>query len=288
VALGDPTDHQRVADLLTSDRAPLRLAAADALADRAGALDAIAAAADTDRALVPTLVRGIRQHRATAAGFTLLASIGSIPDAQRDEHLFALAHELPTDELIAAGASIQDGAQREAILALLLDPARRPADDAPDSEKEAYARGLVALIQARIGLARLDPAIAAIEAFKAAGGSPDQVATLGVLITALLDADRLDDALAVGGGAQLWLDQLERLIAAPEAVSLAKAVTERFTALTPQQSARLDALKAQLPTAVTDADPTTPAPADPPQDDEDGWSSTIDLYAQVSATNASS
>lgn len=270
VALGDQTDRQRVVGLLTSESAPLRLAAAEALAVRADALDAIAAAANTDRALVAALVRGIRQHRLNAAGFALLASIQAIPDAQRREHLTALAREMSTDDLISAGEPIADAAFREEILALLLDPQRRPADDAPEARRGAYAGGLAALVEARIGLGRHDPAIAAIEALKSVGGTPEQVASLDRLIAALLDADRLDDAMALGGAAPLWLDQLQRLVAKPLGAALADAITERFAALTPEQVTRFDALKAQLPTEVTDAEPATPPPTEAPDEDEDG------------------
>lgn len=254
-ALGEEADRQRIADLLGHEAAAVRLAAADALAERPESLDLILAAAAQDPGLFETAVRAVCAHRPTAEGYQRLAALNAAtPEARRDG-LVAAAGRLPVGELIAIAREMRaDSDLREVMLARLL---RRPGSaGAPDeAQLAAINEGLFLLAETRLAMGRPESALAALDAIPHDGHASER--TVALATVALLWTNRPAMAAELDAPAGAWLDGLERSIAEPHAREIAGLIDARFAGkLTPEEAARFQALLKRL------AERTPPPPAE--------------------------
>lgn len=266
-ALGSEEDRQRIADLLDHEAAAVRLAAADALADRAEALDLILAAAAQDPGLFEIAVRAVSAHRATAAGYQQLATLkASTPEARRDG-LLAAADRLPISELIAVAREMRpDSDLREIVLSRLTR--RSESTAAPDEARlAAISEGLLLLAETRLALGRPEAALAALDAVP--DDDAQSVLAAALATTALLWTNRPALAAELDAPATAWLDGLEKAIAEPHAPQIAELIAERFNAaLSPDDAARFQSLLEKLaelhPPASNEDRASKPEPVEGP------------------------
>lgn len=220
VLVGNDSDRQRVASLLSAAPGPVRAAAAEALADDPDYLDRLIAAADAE--LYETVARAVTVHRPTAAGLRTLSRLpGGTPESRR-AGVLRLASILPTRELIEAGALTRDLRLREAMLTRLAD-GFPPGDATP----ETLAAGLELLARTRLELADADGALVALDAISQdLGGATSESRSLRVV--SLLILGRVDEAAEIDAPPAAWLDGLTQVVGRPHARAIADAIEARF------------------------------------------------------------
>lgn len=243
VAIGDESDHARVIALLRSDRAGLRLSAAEALVDLPAAIDALADATAEDPELFDAASRSVRRHRATLDGFATLLRARSRSAEDRRAALLRVSSGFGMSDLVeASGMEGVEPLLAEAMLAGLVTP---PNDEA-GSRSAARAAGLRRLARVRIALQDFEGALGAIEAIPAEmHDSLDGLDDLRAM--ACLGLGRLEDAREAGGSAAAWLDAMEMIAErsfAPAALELLASIFGED--LSEQEQARYAALRARI------------------------------------------
>jgi len=274
VELGNQADHQRVADLLATDRLDLKLNAARALASLPDFVPAIVHAADNDLRLLDTAVRAVREHAPNREGFRLLMGLDPSRSDEVRRALLGLASDLTTPELVAvASDSDLETSFRESMLSILTAPDRLPPEDADEAQRRAYAQGILQLARLRLDLDRPADALSALTNGDGVLGveAPPEVARLRV--EALLRLGRIGEAGEIAGvGIDPWLAALDAAEDAQLILELVQAIEERFAdSLTEQQRTTLASAREELDErAAADQSATAPEkPSQPPEEPPD-------------------
>lgn len=268
-ATGEDADRARIASLLASDTEGRRRAAARALLPRPDFLDRIIHAAQDHPDLIPIAAEGVIAHRPTAMGY---ASIAALLPTPRQPPAIALL------ERIAAAMSVSDRlevARREdaALARRILAPLAETSFSPPAEQLEVYAEAMATLAEMRLDAFRIDAALAALARIPESALTPERLIRLRT--RAMLLAGRVEEALATGVPAPVWLDALQQLLsdqAAEFAIDLAiakavhQAIEANFAAsINEQTRARYDELAARLAERIklAEAPPPEGAPTPP-------------------------
>jgi hypothetical protein len=225
--LGNDSDLERIAGLLVSTDAALRLAAAETTVVFADHLDKLISAAMTDARLVEVAVRGVQLHRQTAAGFVAIERVTAGRPELRRVSLTAVASVLSATEVLTAIESQAGEPEiKEAVLSTLARKERVNSERADELKARAIQDGLIRLARVRLALDKPAEAIGALDvlsdmfpATPLATASPedhplDEVATPGsgmameiarLRVAAFIRLGRLADAEASGSDVEGWL-----------------------------------------------------------------------------------
>jgi hypothetical protein len=257
--LGAEPDLARLHTLLASEDPALRAIAADALALRPDQTDTLLAAATNDATLFEPTARALRSHLHDARGYAALCRLPSPSPQIRTRALAEYASLLPTPEIIRLARLASDPAEALHLLRPLT-AAERTVDPAADPELASQlAAGLYLLVRTSITLNLPADALNALSLLPAGVSAPDlptATALDDLRATLLLWLNRLDDAEAIEASPNAWLDALDHAITEPHAPAIAARITTRFPDLTPEDAARLAALRQRQ------AEATEHAPAD--------------------------
>jgi hypothetical protein len=254
--LGSDEDRTRLADLLTSGSPSQRIATAEALARYPEHSAAILSAAAKDPSLFESAVTAVLSGPVDAAAWEALATIPGPDEETRDAGLIAASAKMPMAELILAAERHEDSPELcELLLGRL---AQMGVDARPRSghpEPSLLVSGLVRLARGRLAAKRPALAIAALDTLpRPLPPGADQELIASVKTEALLWANQLELAEAEQAPVGAWLDGLERAVAEPHAPEILRRLQARFTSLTPEEQARLDAIVAKMPRAQTELD----------------------------------
>ncbi|XVJ60190.1 MAG: hypothetical protein HEQ23_12655 [Tepidisphaera sp.] len=273
--LGDATDIERIAGLLTSTDPAIRLAAAETVVVYAAHLDALLAAARADSRLVEVAVRGVQLHRQTAEGFVAIERVTVGRPELRRVSLVAVSDVLPAPEvLIAIESIVGEPDLKEAVLSTLARRERVSSERVDEARARAIADGLVRLARVRVQLGKPAEAIAALDVLADVSQIPsvkprlDEAEVARLRVGSFVRLGRLADAEASTGpsDAEGWLDGLSAVTDKP----FAKDVIERIDALflgsmTEGQFARLQTLRRSIETSPNPDDPNADQTARSPR-----------------------
>ncbi len=243
VAIGDTSDHERVTALLGSERAGLRLSAAEALVDLPGAVDALVDATVEDPDLFDAAARSVRRHRASPEGFTTLLRARARSAEDRRAALLRVSSGFGLSDLVeSSGLEGVEPLLAEAMLSGLLTP---PGDEA-GTRSRVRTTGLFRLARVRIELNDYEGALAAIEAIPSeARGSIDGLDDLRAI--AHLCLGQLEEAREAGGSASAWLDAMELISDRPFAPNALELLSSLFGEdLSEREQERYAALRARI------------------------------------------
>jgi len=263
VLLGESADRDVVTGLLQAQTASVRLAAAQALADRPEAGAAMVAAARSDPALYPLAVQATAACRANLDGYTAIEQLPAPSPAARDEGLRRVAGAMSaTDLLRVASRPGMDPGLCDAILSRLTEHGPRPHADDP----HAIFEGIVLLARTRLALKRPDLALAALNALPPCPEGVDPAKALRLRVIALLWTNHITEAAALNAPVLAWIDGLEAAIAEPHSAAIFREIKSRFgPSLGLDESRRLDGLALRIMANPGGTDPnasdlTTSAP----------------------------
>ncbi|MEC9374142.1 MAG: hypothetical protein VYC34_09875, partial [Planctomycetota bacterium] len=247
-AVGDDDDIAFVGTLLTSQRAPVRVAAAESLMRFERLVDALIGAAHSDPALAGAAIDALALHAPNAERLSDAISLAGLRAEEAPSLMLRFLDALPPSELLYAVNVIPE--RQVAMEAALRS--RRLAEvysDAPD----VVERLLIACASMQW---RREDAAGALRTLSAAGFEEGEAATEAERIRtlALIELDRLDEASAIGSGVPTWMEGLERCV--DRGLGHASRVAERIEsefgdALTSDERARLQ----RLASRVSRADP---------------------------------
>lgn len=244
--LGENADRERVAAMLDAEQPSLRLAAADAISDRAEYTDRVLAAAGRDPPLFGVAVRAIRENRPTAEGYRQVAELEAVTPQERRAGLLRVCGVLPVPDLVRiAQRPDVDAPMREAMLARLAE--QGPTIGQAVEDRAALMEGLELLAETRVAMKRPDLAVEALDALPPSPDGLDPEKLRSLRTVSLLWANQIDRATEVGAAPDAWLDGLERAIGEPHARAILRELRTRFgRALTPAQADRLNRLAARI------------------------------------------
>ncbi len=254
VTLGSEEDLTRLHTLLTADEPATRVMAADALALRADQVDILLAAATSDASLFESCAKALRTHLHDARGYAALANLPAPSPQVRSRVLAYYAALLPTAEIVRLARLAGDDAEALHLLSPLT-AAERATD--PSSAPQ-LAEGLLLLSETYLALDNPTDAINTLALLPEGPMPPEQAALDDLRVTLLLRLNRIDQAEAIGGSVEAWLDALDRALTQPQAAAIADRLAARFPELSPEQTERLTTLRQRL----TDA--SNPPPPGPP------------------------
>lgn len=247
--LGGEADLARLHSLLASPEPAARAIAADALALRADQTDTLLAAATSDATLFEATARALRTHLHDARGYAALSRLPAPSPQVRARALAEYAALLPTPEIIRLAQLASDPAEAQHLLRPLT-AAERSVDPATQPEAAAeLAEGLLLLVQTSIALNSPADALNALSLVPPAVDAPNLPPAPVVddlRATLLLWLNRFDEAEAIDASPGAWIDALSHALAEPHAPLLADRLSARFNDLSPEDQARLDALRRQL------------------------------------------
>jgi hypothetical protein len=252
LALGDESDRDRVAHLLTWADASKKQAAADALASapRGIGVAKLLTAARTDPTLFSQATRAVKTFAADGDGIRLLSAAAAPSNVERQRALLELTNGMEPPTLVSVAEQTSDLRLREAMLARLVSfsrsesrtkgaPSEHPQLPALDQPADAPAnvgvklesecvRGLLLLCRTRLELRQPGAALKALDAIALDGDGSADSEVPALRTTALLWVGRIDEAAAIDGGPECWLDGLENSIGQMHAMRVATLIEERF------------------------------------------------------------
>lgn len=277
--LSELGERDAVLGLLGAGSLPVAQAAAGALRDDAGAVDAVVAAADDRAGLFDAAVEALMRHRPTASGYAAARGLAAPSAGDRERRLRSFAGVLPAEELLVASASEADLAERERLLsagvtaALIADLEAWDTLDAEDAGGAAPADAVSAmgvvrsLIETRVALGDAGGVARLVERMPAAVRS--EVFVAGTYVGALVRLNRLDEAAQAddvlgGEAASWWLEGLRASVTMPHARGIVERVQAEFGgAMSAREAALLAEIVSGLPAALPAEGVLTP------QDDAD-------------------
>jgi hypothetical protein len=208
------------------------------------------AAARTDPTLFAQATRAIKAFAADGEGFRLLSGAAAPSNADRQKALLELTSGMSASTLVNVAAQTSDLRLREAMLARLVSfsaresvktgaPTERPQlpalDQSPDAVTNAErrtspdrVRALLLLCRTRMELRQPGAALKALDALVLDGEGTADPEIPALRTTALLWVGRIDEAAAIDGGPECWLDGLENSIGQVHAMQVATLIDERF------------------------------------------------------------
>lgn len=220
-SIGDDSDRQRVAKLLTADRSAQRLAAAEALVVYPEFLDDLLSAVALDGQLLPMAARGVILSRADAATFERLRSLTNISAQEKTEALAAIGEFLSSADLLSV---LKGTAANDPLYGRLLknfsDPDRIMSEAAAASTLPSLAKGIMLLADSHLAGGRGDQALLALSAMPNLREVVGASAFDAVQVAALVAMGRPDDAETAAPEADAWLEAMKSAPGRPYASSL--------------------------------------------------------------------
>lgn len=227
----------------------VREAAAQALIGYSEYVDAILAAAASDPTLFPLAARAVLTQRATADGYTQLASLPTLSADERRAELLGIARALPSEDLLAvvAVAPEDDLQWQESLLANFASENRRLSEQYAPAQMRALCNGVLLLADLRLELGKPDTALAAVESTKGIDQYADPARLARVRTIGLAWLNRVDAAAEQDAPPSVWLEALEASRELPHAAELASHVRARlYESFTPDERERFEALAADI------------------------------------------
>jgi hypothetical protein len=243
-ALGNDDDRQRLAPLLTSSSAPQRLAAGEALLWYPQYRPTILAAAANDPDLFDVASRAVVVDEPNADDLRTLLSLPKPSLELARVSVLRVAGRMHADDLRAVANEVADPDLKRALLTNLVAPERVMSERPIPARMAAIVGGVGDLAELDLSQGHADAALAVLDAAAFADGSDQAGRLAGLRCTALLALGRLDDAQRLEASADCWLRGL-RMAPRPTAEAVT-ALETRFTALSADQKAALDTLKAKV------------------------------------------
>lgn len=220
-SIGDDSDRRRLAQLLRSDRAAQRLAAAEALVVYPEFLDDLLSAVALDGQLLPMATRGIILSRADAATFERLRVLTNISDQEKAEALSSIGEFLSSADLLSV---LKDTDASDPLHGRLLknfaDPDRIMTEAAAASTLPPLAEGIMLLADSHLAGGRGDQALLALSAMPSLREVVGASAFDAVQVAALVAMGRPDDAETAAPEADAWLEAMKSAPGRPYASSL--------------------------------------------------------------------
>lgn len=220
-SIGDDTDRQRLAQLLRSERAAQRLAAAEALVVYPEFLDDLLSAVATDGQLLPVAARGIILSRADAATFERLRTLSNISEQEKTEALSNIGEFLSSADLLSV---LKNTPPSDPLFGRLLknfsDPDRIMTEAAAASTLPSLAEGIMLLADSHLAGGRGDQALLALSAMPNLREIVGASAFDSVQVAALVAMGRPDDAETAAPEADAWLEAMKSAPGRPYASSL--------------------------------------------------------------------
>lgn len=253
-SLGIDEDLDRIAPLLDSSNASVRLATAEALVWDARFTPAILDAARHEPDLFEVASKALLVHDPSLASMrTLLALPQPEPSVARPL-LERLAASLPTNDLWELASELSDSSLRRSVLVLLNGDMRQMAAADREDQHAALAGSVLALADLQLASREPDGALLTIEhsPFVPGGTSePPLPAPDGLRrrhVSALVALNRLEQAASMDStDAGAWIDGLELAADRPWAGAVLAEVEHRFGAgFTPDQAGRVATLRARI------------------------------------------
>ncbi|MCC6227865.1 MAG: hypothetical protein IT432_01410 [Phycisphaerales bacterium] len=220
-SIGDDSDRRRLAQLLQSDRAAQRLAAAEALVVYPEFLDDLLSAVALDGQLLPMATRGIILSRTDAATFERLRTLTNISDQEKTESLSSIGEFLSSADLLSVlkGTPASDPLFGR-LLKNFSDPDRIMTEAAAASTLPSLAKGIMLLADSHLAGGRGDQALLALSAMPSLREVVGASAFDAVQVAALVAMGRPDDAETAAPEADAWLEAMKAAPGRPYASSL--------------------------------------------------------------------
>jgi hypothetical protein len=260
-ALGNDEDRAGLVPLLAASSASLRQAAGEALLWYPEHRGAILRAAAKDPDLFDVAARTVMVDEPTAEGLrSLLALPKPSPEMTRTA-LLRVASRVAADELHAVCKEVADAALKRALLANLASAERVMSEKGEPARMAAIAAGVCDLAELDLTQGQAESALATLDAAPYADGVADAKHLAGLRCTAQLAMGRIEEVQNLDATADAWIRGLEMAHGANAGKVLA-ALEAKFTDLTPDQKARVQAVRATL--KPEDLVSTVEGPPSPP------------------------
>jgi hypothetical protein len=244
-ALGDEEDRAGLVPLLNASSPALRQAAGEALLWYPEHRGAILAAAAKDPDLFDIASRAVGVDEPTAEGLrSLLALPKPSPELTRTA-LLRVVSRVPADELHSVCGEVSDAALKRALLANLASPERVMSEKSEPKRMAAIAAGVCDLAELDLAQRQAESALATLDAATYAEGAADAKRLACLRSTALLALGRVDDAQSLDATADAWIRGLEMAHGA-SAGRVLLALEAKFADLTPEEKARVEAVRATI------------------------------------------
>ncbi|MCC6949834.1 MAG: hypothetical protein IT433_00150 [Phycisphaerales bacterium] len=262
-SLGDDGDLDRLAPLMESANASVRLAVAEALVWDERYTSALVNAARTEPDMFEVASRALLVHDPSLASMRTLLSLPQPEPAVARPLIERLAAALPTNDLWTLASELPDASLRRSMLVLLNADMRQMAAADREDQHAALAGSVLALADLQLASREPDGALLTIEHSPfALGGTaePPLPVPEGLNrrhVEALVALNRLEQAASLDAkDAGAWIDGLALAADRPWAGAVLAEVEHRFGAsLTPDQAARLASLRAKIAPAKTGPEP---------------------------------
>ncbi len=235
----------RAKPYLASERAPIALAAAGALADSPATLDAVIDAARANPGLFEPAVRGLMRWRPTVDGLALARSLPA-PETRLAESLFsAYTRAIPPGQLLNAAFAESDELRRLGLLA----PIATSDYISNDGDERSHRVQLIGeYAETNFALGRAAETLAALDLIR---GEPSAAGFGPMRLSTLLWLGRVEEAADLARErpmpAYAWLDGLEKSLGTAHAASvLAAAEIDMPGPLTPQNDLRFSTLRERV------------------------------------------
>ncbi|MFZ2874235.1 MAG: hypothetical protein WAZ94_07105, partial [Phycisphaerales bacterium] len=264
-SLGDDGDLDRLAPLLESANASVRLAVAEALVWDERYTSALVNAARTEPDMFEVASRALLVHDPSLASMKTLLSLPQPEPAVARPLIERLAAALPTNDLWTLASELPDPSLKRSMLVLLNADMRQMAAAEREDQHAALAASVLALADLQLASREPDGALLTIEHSPfALGGTaePPLPVPEGLNrrhVEALVALNRLEQAASLDAkDAGAWIDGLALAADRPWAGTVLAEVEQRFGAsLSPDQAARLAALRGKIAPAKTGPEPET-------------------------------
>lgn len=262
-SLGDDGDLDRLAPLLESADASVRLAAAEALVWDERYTSALVIAARTEPDMFEVASRALLVHDPSLASMRTLLSLPQPEPAVARPLIERLAAALPTNDLWTLASELSDPSLRRSMLVMLNADMRQMAAAEREDQHAALAGSVLALAGLQLASKEPDGALLTIEHSPfAAGGTaeqplPEPDGLRRMHVVALVALNRVEQAASLDAkDAGAWIDGLALAADRPWAGAVLAEVEQRFGAsLTPDQAARLAPLRGKIAPVKTGPEP---------------------------------
>jgi len=234
-ALGETNDLRRLTEIIEHGDDSRRMEAARAMAGTPRGVEHLVAHAQDDPTLFGPASEALIRHRANPDGLRRLAALPCADPQTRRDAILRMGARLDRADLgdavrLARSESDLDGALSIELLTPLI------ASDRTPGPREVPGALLLASLEQERG--RPDRSLEILSLIDLDALDPAMRVRAGALRAgALVMVGRYDDAAALGGDAAPWLDALERAEDPARRHAIARAITARGLALTPDQRA---------------------------------------------------
>lgn len=251
IRMGNDDDRDAVAGLLGSTQRDLQSAAAAEFARRPEFFERIISAAERDPSLYQSAVQAAINHRRTPDGYALVRRLAPTEQARRSGALSMARALEPKGVLEVARVHETDPELRIAVLQTIARAATSPEEVAD------IDRAMVLLAETNLELSRPESALTALQSVSNSPAPDAEPRVVELRTVALLWLNRVDEAIDVGAGVDVWLKALDRIGAEPHAELVAQTALERFgTVLSRSERDRLESIIAVSKATDTSGSPS--------------------------------